>query len=596
MGQRHQIFIVARVATRDSAARYRCVGAYHHQWCYGRLPLKAARRFITLIKQKDNAAIVKDELRAMQVQDSEAQVPCPYSTFLMATACCVDLQPPEYYGHGVSFSNSVLDAGMGSADGDNNDGITIFDITDSTNPSYCFVSVFGLEAVEARVQGRVPLSAEQYARAYYPLPKEGMAYNDEKDAERAKIIEEDVQKTIDSLREERLMTLDVLAEAWPEEYERPAQTAPSAADDCIPVATPSNPFPRLAELSLGPAVEHAIQKADTDELEGLVWHPGKAASIRSILQGHSPFPDSGLSLLGQVIQHEAKADKTTLNLSCLSLSGTQVASLLASSGMMGVESLDLSHNSRIDIAAIREILSTTKLRRVTLLDTQISDEQIYQLITEEPNLFKTLEALVHPALLSWQNPAQYPNHFTYICASEQSSAAVSLAICTPASIVQCLTDLLGPVKDAPLMSLYGLLSSSLIPQAAFATGVRVEGQPWNERSVGCFPALTDTPFASDGWLFAARFTLFGGGGKERYGFVRCSVTAETQTVSFAFHSLGEFLQEMKAEGRPLPTESAVKRLEEILTFWESKGSKFWNEEDFVSDFIPTFNMYNMRRY
>jgi hypothetical protein len=37
---------------------------------------------------------------------------------------------------------------------DNNDGITVFDITDSANPSYCFVSTFGLEAavgVEARV-------------------------------------------------------------------------------------------------------------------------------------------------------------------------------------------------------------------------------------------------------------------------------------------------------------------------------------------------------------------------------------------------------------------------------------------------------------
>ncbi|KAF7355234.1 hypothetical protein MSAN_01439400 [Mycena sanguinolenta] len=186
MGQRHQVFLVARVIARSATQpRYRCIGAYHHQWwvCYGRLPLMAARRFLTLIKQEDNNRLVREELRTLQGKYGEGtteprmpDVPCPYATFLMASAWCVDLESP-FYGSGVSFKNSVLDAHMGSTDGDNNDGITVFDVTDPADPSYCFVS------------GRVPLTAEQYCRAYYPVPKA-----DRMDKEGVKETEEDVQK------------------------------------------------------------------------------------------------------------------------------------------------------------------------------------------------------------------------------------------------------------------------------------------------------------------------------------------------------------------------------------------------------------------
>lgn len=63
-----------------------------------RLPLKAATRFMSLIKQKDNAEIVTSEIRAIQGKygpgNSEPMfppVPCSYTTFLLASAWCVDL-------------------------------------------------------------------------------------------------------------------------------------------------------------------------------------------------------------------------------------------------------------------------------------------------------------------------------------------------------------------------------------------------------------------------------------------------------------------------------------------------------------------------
>lgn len=53
MCQRHQVFIIARILTAQGEKHYRCVGALHHQWCYGNLSFLGAHRFLTLIKQTD---------------------------------------------------------------------------------------------------------------------------------------------------------------------------------------------------------------------------------------------------------------------------------------------------------------------------------------------------------------------------------------------------------------------------------------------------------------------------------------------------------------------------------------------------------------
>ncbi|KAJ7742508.1 hypothetical protein DFH07DRAFT_836669 [Mycena maculata] len=597
MGQRHQVFMVARVALRGATTtRYRCVGAFHHQWCYGRLPLKAARRFITLIKQKDNAEIVKDELRAIQgkygssADTSEPKfpdIPCPYSTFLLASAWCVDLEGPNYYASGVSFQNSVLETTMGSADGDNNDGITVFDVTDPTNPSYCFVSIYGLEA-GGRVEERVPLSAEQYVRAYYRIPS-----GTEKEDEHVKLTEQDVQEKIDSLRHERLMTLDVLAEAWPHEYKKPA-TTPSAVEDTAPASTA---FPNLADLSLKPAVEHAIQVGEIEELERLVWHPGKAKRIKSILQAQNPFPDSALPLLAKVVQHEAETGETVLDLG-LPLSGPQVVAFLTLSERSNVELLNLSHNPNLTLDGLYQILSATpKLRRLVLLDTSISDEHILQLLKADSKLPNTVEELIHPALLSAQDPAGYPTRFAYAGLNHHmhNASTASLAIFTPASIVQCLTDLLFPFAYASAYDLYSLTGSSLVPQAAFASGMRSEEVPWGQRKIHCFPAHVDDPFhGPSSWLFAASWSSFDPSA-HRYGFVFIEGTAGGAARKWKLCDLGGFLKGMESEGRPLPTDSAVEKLEGIFTKLTSQGSKFWTDDEF-SPFMPTFMMCHNSRY
>lgn len=129
MGQRHQVFIIARVRPNDGKpARYRCIAAMHHQWCYGRLPLRAAHRFISLAKQPLNSTLIDIDLLAIQnrwpsddiptLNDTLSLAPCAYISYLLHTAWNVDLEDPsEPYTSGTNFQNDMLDPNMDSGGG-----------------------------------------------------------------------------------------------------------------------------------------------------------------------------------------------------------------------------------------------------------------------------------------------------------------------------------------------------------------------------------------------------------------------------------------------------------------------------------------------
>ncbi|KAI0028492.1 hypothetical protein K488DRAFT_16501, partial [Vararia minispora EC-137] len=133
MGQRHQAFAIAKIVPYGhTKARYRCIAAWHHQWCYGRLPLHAVSRFVRLLKRRDNGDLVRFEIAAMhglyalRDQDEEGaqktpDVPCTYTAALLGQAWDFDLEMEgmcfNAYTSGVSFENNVLAATMGSGDG-----------------------------------------------------------------------------------------------------------------------------------------------------------------------------------------------------------------------------------------------------------------------------------------------------------------------------------------------------------------------------------------------------------------------------------------------------------------------------------------------
>ncbi|KAI0062151.1 hypothetical protein BV25DRAFT_1780746, partial [Artomyces pyxidatus] len=110
----HQAFVIARLRSHGDTPtlpRYRCVAAFHHQHCLEHLPIKATRRFITLVQQRDNAEIISSELRAMQglygrwgEEPKMPRTPAPCVGFLLAFAWSIDPNPAEApYTSGVSF-------------------------------------------------------------------------------------------------------------------------------------------------------------------------------------------------------------------------------------------------------------------------------------------------------------------------------------------------------------------------------------------------------------------------------------------------------------------------------------------------------------
>ncbi|GLB42883.1 hypothetical protein LshimejAT787_1203320 [Lyophyllum shimeji] len=493
MGQRHQVFLIARVVPHgETKAYYRCVAALHHQWCYGRLPLHATRRMLSLIKKEDNAEIIREELRLLNEKYGRwrqkpllPDVPCPYTSFLLATSWNLDFSDPlDPYVSGVSLYHAQLDADMGSSEGDNNDGITVIDITDPEDPAYCFVSATGLESEES-VPHRVPLSATDYVRAYYPVPSEV----DLKE-ERARLVEDSVQQTIAALDGVKLVELEMLAEAWPQEYRNSLAAqkdeATKAVDDSevppVPPPVTADPaaIPSLADLSVRPAVEHALELGETEDIEQLIWLPGKAEAIIEALKPRDPFPDSGLDLLSKTLSKTIRDD--VLDLSDTFLSTEQITSLLAD--FPTVKTLKLSRNPVVTVDTIKSILaSTPSLRRLVLLNTQIANADLSNLLSTSPKLFYHLEALVHPLFYSSPTKAPFPSAFAYIgiVRMMRAVAAASLPFFTPALVVQALTDYLSGYLD--MLASSSLLTATLAPQAVFSSEVRKEGVTWVTRSV-----------------------------------------------------------------------------------------------------------------
>ncbi|KAG6823073.1 hypothetical protein H0H92_011490, partial [Tricholoma furcatifolium] len=337
MGQRHQAFLIAKIVPRgETTAKYRCVVANHHEWCFGMMPLRATRRFLTLLKKPEHAQIIREELRALDGKygrwRQEPPVPAiaaPFSWFLLTTSFNVNFNPSDNDPI-PSNAHLNLNANMGSAEGGDNNGITVIDITEPTNPAYCFVN-----------------------GAHFEL-------------------EELVLHAIAALKDERMATLQMLSEAWPAEYKVNQGDLDKQEPNSEPVDF-AKPVASLSDLMLGPAVDRAIEVESTDDIEQLLWLPDKAHHVLSILKARENLPDSALSLLtkavdqavDQAVDHEGNGNFDFAN---FPLRGPQILSICIQ--LRDIHALDLSHNPHVTIDTIQSLLeSLPMLNRLVLLDT-----------------------------------------------------------------------------------------------------------------------------------------------------------------------------------------------------------------------------------
>ncbi|KAI0922000.1 hypothetical protein AcW2_006816 [Taiwanofungus camphoratus] len=591
MGQPLQAYVIARVQPHgppDTPPKYRCIAAYHHQWCYGRLPLYALRRFLTLVKQKDNARIIRAEIRSIDGKYGRwlepegpkmPRTPCPFTAGLLGVSWTTDLDTTGGpYLSGVSFTHSLLHADTGSRTA-GGDAISIIDVTDPELPAYCFFS------------GAL-LSATGYVRSFYSKPSAK-----EMRKEDVRIVEESVMGCIDALEGEEMVTLQTLAEAWPSEYGKGARKALQRAESSELTRSTAiqSGIPSLADVSLTSAVTFAVENNNTIELEKIIWLPGKASLVKSVLQKYSPFPDSGISMLSKALSEEHKMNMTTsLDLSPFDLSPDQVLTVLSTwDGLL--EALDLSFNRRITSETLHNILSKVpSLKRLVIMGcTSIVDTDLFTLMRSHPNLFYNLEALMHPSLLQATEPPTYPISFT-IATLHQSWPALRgccLPLFTPSAIVQSLTDLLECVISRdPFTSDMGMAA-----QAALCA-TRAPGVQWSERSAVAVPVFSTDVFKGEqvGWGFIFDCSPLRPSG-QKWAFLRCTYATKGENVTqpsnepqsqkrpekiasdsgqpsddppprsdYEVHDLHGFLRVSKEEGRPPVSDDAVRHLEKLF--------------------------------
>ncbi|KAE9402181.1 hypothetical protein BT96DRAFT_1017758 [Gymnopus androsaceus JB14] len=520
MGQRHQAFIVARVVphgSTDGKAYYRCLGAWHHQWCYGSLPLQVKS--------------VQGKYGCHGETPDIPKVPCPYSVFLLASAFNFDLE--ENYTSGGLFEQGLLPAGMGCWDGDNNDGLTVLDITDPLNPSYAFVAGSKTDGD----LGDEPCTAEDYLGLYYT----GKMAAEAKCSLKRGLVNSEPRKALNT---------GVVQRANP--YLNLSQSCPS---------TPSvDDVPSLTDLVVKPAVVRSLDLGNTDEVELMI--PSKVVQIKTVLHARNPYPQNGLPLLVSVLQQEIKKEGDILDLAGFSLSPEQLVSVV--SEFVDTRIVILSHSPEVKIDHLTALLiAKPEIDRLELLDIGITNDELSSLLDDRPEIFKCVSDLVHPHLVSIAL-AENPGAFTVVASqadsyirygdSDVGGTLTAVPVWTPAKIVQNLVDLLTVALSNDSKS--GDPLQSIMVKATISTGLKKANVPWKDRSI---PMVAKNPakLYPDGWMFlfnqaSSMAFMRGAPLGNKYAFMILLTTPDDGQEAQTY-DIKDFLEEMKKEGRrPLP--------------------------------------------
>ncbi|KAL1746544.1 hypothetical protein HDZ31DRAFT_62099 [Schizophyllum fasciatum] len=563
MGQRHQAWIIAKVVPHGGGrARYRCIGGLHHQWCYGTLPIKAVLRMATLLGQKSNAQIVKEELRSIEGKygpymaetPNIPDVPCPYTAFLLYLAFTVDMDPASLSGlylHPSSKGNA-LSATSDCWFYDNNDGLTIIDVTNPYSMKYCF-----LPGCETNTRDEGILTAQQYLYAYYDVELEDPKF---------RVSLEDVLKASKGLG---LVSGSALSEAWPSTFKIGSTT------DEEPEESGDKSVPSLMSLTVGPAVKQAVETGSMDGLPVLLQADKLALVIEALRLIEAPFPDSGMPLVARVV--EIRGDFSALP--GVQLTGEQLTKIIPAGEAL--DELDLAGNAALTIGGLHTLLAhVPRIRRLVLIHTGISDDEFFDLL-RTPARFAGIEELIHPLLYSWTCDA-FPAVFTIFDATNagRMSFGPPDVISAPLLSLRLLTEGLR-IFATGLASGENSLTFTPCPtafEAVLSTGSIPVGRPWAERSVWCTPTRTRYSPTGGSWMLVLSWSNYGLGAK-KYGLLR-DTGAEGDGLELKSLSPKEFLDSLPEQGFPVPSAEEAQSFLAVFEELERAGSAPMKPEDY----------------
>ncbi|PPJ55683.1 hypothetical protein CBER1_05877 [Cercospora berteroae] len=340
MGQRHQLFAVAKVASR-----YRVLAAIHHQWLYGEAAVARALQILKLFQA--NAPLLRQDLQHANQVDWQSIKPRPDRTmaerramtsgeraqereaelanetqFPIITTCLMVGTAKRQDGysrvHLLPITTSLKDC-------DNNDGFSVFDITDPESPRYCFVLGEDSEPMNygdtEYVQSMSPIGPREYL-ACYNAEKQDDSEDDEEGADdeesrwdsrvTSAYIGLEANPLVREMRDYALIDVGALVETWPNEnFPSPHAGSGASRSEEDGVTRGNDPVSQhsLREKAMSSVIAQAME----DEEGELAW----LADAEQL----STFPDVALKHL--------KAAPNTIattggfNLLCRALRGRQ---------------------------------------------------------------------------------------------------------------------------------------------------------------------------------------------------------------------------------------------------------------------------------
>ncbi|KAJ2936186.1 hypothetical protein H1R20_g910, partial [Candolleomyces eurysporus] len=521
MGERHQIFVVARVCIAPGKPRqYRCIAALHDQWCCGESPLRCVNSFKRLARVPENAALINEEIATYHERKEELpQRPCPYTSLLAESAFSVDLErKPPYLGSGVWN----LDVGMGSSDEDNDDGITILDVTVPRNPAYCFVFL-SEHGTEDDVPGMTPLTAAQYLRCYYPVPEASLDVSEMR-------LERDCLEDIANLDDMPLIPIATLANVWPREY--------AVAND-------------------------ELQDSDASSLETdtgttqLVTYPTEIDAFRR----QSVLSSEDMTRLKNTLKGAMHPD-AVVDLSRFPLTADQILSVLEELG--DFKRLDVSHSQAVDSRVFLHILKSYKrLRWINILHCPISMDDLKELMTNDRQRFRSIETILHPAFLTGKLPVDFPKAFlvTYILDSLRLPPYrhITLPFFSTDQLVQNIFDILSNTGD----NSFQMPSLTIMASSHLAQGLN-----WSDRAIQLVPGrnLDDNSDSryylheKEVYQLVVRANEFQG---MAYGILTPLAPEQSEHTDSDVIEMDSFLKRLEEEGSPAADAAGVKRLLEL---------------------------------
>ncbi|KZT38680.1 hypothetical protein SISSUDRAFT_1004536 [Sistotremastrum suecicum HHB10207 ss-3] len=507
---------------------------------------------------------------------------------------------------------------------DNNDGISIVDVSEPLSPRYCF-STLGKDLwhgpYSEPVPGMVPLTAETYVRKYYAeaptgyIAKSKGQYYEDRLAD--PVMEAYIQQLLPSFNNIPLVALGDLDEAWQGLYinrwhnrwtrklkrmrlrEIHPDVSSESESDSSNVAEDGSEVDLSSEITQGPselsllkiAMDSLLSKDGSCHAALAISHlqqpipPSLRTAILISLKALPELSNSSLDLLITLLDDDDDIfGHKSLDLSSWNLTSAQVVAIVECLPELNI--LDLSHNPRVVRQTIISVLTAapqlTRLLVIGCVDIKLEDIEAI----ERVHLHHRCEDIIHSEVF-WRFACdQYFKH--------ESPDAVQLSVISghrglsmrrfsPRLILQALTDMFALLTQRFLHSERSedFYVSGDECKLLFAQSYRPPDVPFESRALASFPYEYSSHNQQISWVIVLIWakqpdvTL-------KWGIIRRTKIPDSEDDAAELLSVDEFLSSPSFAGKAKVEPAALDKWHAV---W-AEAQSLWKAEYFNPSDLP----------